>query len=96
MVVHDLHGGGSGGGPPKTDPPLVVDPNAVLSEAIALERLQSILWGRGQIAKLMGAIEHLELPRGYPFDIREPRHADSGEQPLRPGVREGDNHAGIV
>lgn len=96
MVVHDLHVGWSGGGPSKTDPPLVVDANTVLSLSIAFERLQPVLGRRGEVAKLMSAIKHFELSSRDSLDIREPRHARSGEQKLRAGVREGDDHLAIV
>ena len=96
MVVHDPHILWSRGGPPEADPPLVVDTNAVLSLAISLEGLQSVLWRRGQVAKLMSAVEHFELPSRDPFDIRKPRHARPREQPLGPGIREGNDHLWIV
>ncbi len=60
MVVHDLHVLGPGGGPSEADPPLVVDPNAVLPFAIALQRLQAVLRGRGEIAEMLGRINQAE------------------------------------
>ena len=42
VVVNDLHLLWSGGGPHEADPPLVVDPDAVLPDPTALERLEPI------------------------------------------------------
>jgi hypothetical protein len=42
--------------PPKTDAPLVIDPNAVLTDTIASELFQAITWGHAQIGKLVGGI----------------------------------------
>ena len=73
-----------------------MDPDAVLSPAISLESLEPILRRRGQIAKFMSAVEHLELSSRHPFDTHKPRHAGSGEELLGSGIREGNDHPCIV
>ncbi|KXU17047.1 hypothetical protein WM41_2286 [Corynebacterium simulans] len=45
MVVNDLNLLCPRGGPPKTDPPLVVDANTMLTPAIAFERLKPVSRG---------------------------------------------------
>jgi len=42
--------------PPKTDAPLVIDPNAVLPQTITCELFQAISWGHAQIGKLVGGV----------------------------------------
>ena len=44
MVIGDLHVGGILAAPHEADPPLVVDPDAVLTPAAPFEGLQPIAW----------------------------------------------------
>jgi hypothetical protein len=43
--------------PSEADPPLVVDPDAVLSSAIAFEGLEPISWRRHQVAERLSAVQ---------------------------------------
>jgi hypothetical protein len=47
--------------PDKTDPPLVVDPDAILSGPVPGQLFQSISWTRGEVAQLHRAIQHNQL-----------------------------------
>jgi hypothetical protein len=47
--------------PRKTDPPLVIYPDAVLSGPVSRQLFQSISRSRSEIAELHGAIEHNQL-----------------------------------
>ena len=42
MVVHDFHRYGPFVSPPEADPPLVVDPNAVLAGAVPEQHLELV------------------------------------------------------
>ena len=48
--------------PAETDPPLVVDPDAVLVRACALQLLESIAGWNSQVVQLLRCIENQELP----------------------------------
>jgi hypothetical protein len=49
--------------PPKADPPLVIDTNAVLAGSVALERLQAIAWRKPQVVEDRCCIQHAEFPQ---------------------------------
>ena len=68
VVVADVHIGGTEVAPAKDDPPWVVDADAVETREVSLQRLQSVAGRRGQIAKRLRIVEHVELPRGDPGD----------------------------
>jgi len=55
--------------PGETDPPLVVDANAVLPDAVSLERLKPIARWHSKILQRPCLGEVKELASGYPFDI---------------------------
>lgn len=44
--------------PFKTNPPLVINPDAILAPAITFELLQSISWWHSQVLQALGGIEH--------------------------------------
>jgi hypothetical protein len=46
MVIHDLNQIWALGRPTKTNPKLIVDPNTVLTFAIAFERFKPVSWRR--------------------------------------------------
>jgi hypothetical protein len=54
-------------GPFETDPPLLVDPDAVRADAVALQLLESIARGDPQVAENLGSVEDQQLPEGNPL-----------------------------
>src|SRR3990172_5602435 len=80
VIVHDLHLLRPGVGPDEAQPPLVVDADAVLPGAIALQRFEPICRRCAQIPQLRGVIEHLELASSHTLDIAEPRDASACKQ----------------
>jgi hypothetical protein len=54
MVVHDFHVASSRQSPTETNSKLIIDTNAVLSGALALESLEPITGRNAQVAELFG------------------------------------------
>lgn len=61
VVIDDLYIGGSGVRPNEADAVLVVDPDTVLTEAITLQRLQTIPRWDPQIDERFCRVERLQL-----------------------------------
>ena len=55
--------------PAETEPPLVIDTNAMLSPAIALERFHPIPRGASQISETDGTVEIQELAPRNSFNL---------------------------
>lgn len=68
VVVHDLDVLDVRFGPPEADPPLLVDPDAVLPDAVALECLQSVTRWHSQVVEHDGCVDHHELPQRHSVD----------------------------
>src|ERR1700754_2951626 len=62
VVVHDLDVLGAGVGPGEADPPLVVDPDAVLTLAVTPENLQPVAGWRPEIVEVHRGVEVAQLP----------------------------------
>ena len=58
MVIADFDMLGSFLSPPETNPPLIVDPDAELSNPIALQRFEAVRSETGQILKPRGRGEN--------------------------------------
>ena len=69
-VVHDLDVDGSGIGPDEADPPLLVDPDAVLSCSVSAECFQAIAGRYAQVVERFRGVQHDQLPQGDAFDTR--------------------------
>jgi hypothetical protein len=67
MIVHDLDVLGTIA-PPKADAPLVVDPDAVLTDAVAAQRFKPITRWNAQIVQSRHSIEKQQLPSGSAFN----------------------------
>jgi hypothetical protein len=79
--------------PSKTDPPLVVDPNAVLSFAVAAQPLQPVAWKHAENSKIVRRVEHVELPKGRPFDGAKLATGLAMEESLSLIAPEGFDHS---
>ena len=74
-MVDDFHVVRTVGGPPETDPPLRIDPDAVLPCAISLECLQSVARQSGQILEGVRAVEQGEPANSLIGEPLERRNA---------------------
>lgn len=82
MIIHDFYILGACTGPAKAEPELVVDPNAVLSGAVASERFKSVARRNAQVIK---SSRHFKLPQfsqRNPFELSELSNTLPGCQPL--------------
>jgi hypothetical protein len=65
VVVHDLNVVCIATVPPEADPPLVVDPDAVLASAITAQSFKTVARGHPKIVKLGRSIQHPELSQSH-------------------------------
>src|SRR6266496_4394703 len=70
VIVHDLHGFRAEICPAKAHPPLVVDPDRMLTLAVLLQRFQAIRWWYAQRIKSQCRVQHAELAAGDRKDVR--------------------------
>jgi hypothetical protein len=68
VVVNDLDVGGPGVCPGETDPPLLVDPDAVLAGPVTVEGFEPIARGYPQIVECLGGLKHHQLAERDPLD----------------------------
>ena len=61
--------------PAEADAPLVIDPNAPLAAATALQRFQSGAGKYCQVSQSLGVVQHTQLPQSYSLHgvIQPPR-----------------------
>jgi hypothetical protein len=94
VVVSEFHVVSLAIAPDETDPPLVVDPDAVLALTIPAQRLEAIAWYDAQFVKALRRVDHLKLP---PRPRNDPAVDAPDVPPLeqRPGARvsEAPDHA---
>ena len=82
--------------PTETDAELVVDANAPLPGAIALEFLKPVVRRDAKIGQTVRLMQLLELPAGDGLDVREAGHAAAVEERLGIRAPETQNHARIL
>ena len=79
--------------PAEADPPLVVDPDAVLPEPVGSQFFQAVGGRHSEIGEARGGIQHQEFAKGYPMKIRgnspDPLAA---KQSLGVGVTKATDH----
>ena len=96
MVINYLHRFSAGSRPTEAETELIVDPNAVLSGAVSLERLKPIARWHAQIIEPLGDLQLAQLAPRYSFDV------DKASDPLTTrkrrcvGIGKGDDHIRIV
>jgi hypothetical protein len=96
VVVHDLNILGASNRPPKADAVLVVDTDAVLACAIALESLQPIAWRNPEVVEPAGDIELPELAPCDRLEADEALHPNATSQSPSVGVAERNDHGVII
>ena len=94
MVVNDLNvaRARSASRPLKADPPLVIDPNAVLSLSVAFQGFESVAGQRAQILKLDRRFHAIQLEPRRAIDSRECLDSLTGCEISGPLVPVADNH----
>lgn len=79
VVIHDLHISGFAVPPGKADSPWIVNPDTVLSGAVALERLQVIPRRNAKVFQPLHRVEIEELASSDAFDRLEPLYGRGRE-----------------
>jgi len=79
--------------PFKTDPPLVVHANAVLSLSIALQCFETVARQGGQVLKDVGRFKAIQLEPGRSLNAGESFHAFAGGEVSRSLVAVADNQS---
>jgi len=69
MIIDDHDISGIAVLPDKTDAPLIVDANAVLTCAVAFQRFQAVRRGYAQIFQRFGIVEHTQLALGNMLEV---------------------------
>ena len=70
MVIHNFHLMCIPVAPDETDPPLVIDPDAVLANAVAFQEFQPIARRRKQITQRPRPVQVLQLSPGRVLNLR--------------------------
>jgi hypothetical protein len=78
--------------PAKTDPPLIVDPDTVLSFTVSLQGFQPVSGRDLEVLKVFGPMQVQEPPPRDPFDRMKLRHVPIIEQCPGFVIAEGPNH----
>lgn len=93
MVVDDFHIFRARGRPAEADAELIVDANAMLSRAVALELFKAIPWWNPQVLQLPGDLQLPKFAAGNRLDIDKSLDTLSAGKLLRVSVLEGYDHA---
>ncbi len=62
VIIHDFNVGGTSIRPNEANPPLIVDPDTVLTDTISLKDLKPVAWRREKIFQPVRGVQHVELP----------------------------------
>jgi hypothetical protein len=92
VVVRDFNVVSVARAPGKTNPPLIVNPNAVLPLAVSAEPFQEVTGQRRQDSQIVGRIEHIELPKSLALDSAELPAGLAMKEPLSLVAPEGLDH----
>ena len=93
MIIDNLDLEGITVPPSKTDSPLVIDANTVLTGAIASELLQPVPGWDAEVLKLFGRVHDAELSQHEAMELGgKASDALTVEQPLRVAIGEAGDH----
>ena len=97
MVIDDLHLFRASLGPAKADPPLLVDPDAMLPSPPAFERLELVAGWNPQVLQPSGDMHHRQLAAHHAEQVagQLARHLPL-EDFLRLFAGETPDHAGVL
>jgi hypothetical protein len=94
MVVDDLDIVCVSRSPAETDPPLLVDADAVLAGAISLELLKAVARRNPEVVEDRRSIEHAELSESDPLNVTvQLPHREALEETFGIAVTEAFDHA---
>jgi hypothetical protein len=93
VIVNNFHTKNLATLPAKTDPPLIIDADAVLTLPLALQRLQSIPGRDTKITETHGSMQIQEFPSCDPFDVSETSDIPVVKQCLGLPTTKGPNHS---
>jgi hypothetical protein len=93
VVVDDLDVVSAVRLPDKTDAPLVVHTNAVLTFALTLQRLEPVSWRDSQTSQLGSRMKLQQFSSCGSFDVPESSDRPTVEQSFGFGTGERANHA---
>ena len=96
VVIHNFHIACIAVIPDKTQTKLVIDANAVLSRAVAIQGFQSVSWWRPQEFQRGSAVELLQFSLGGGFEVYEALDAFALEQCLRILASERFDHVEMM
>jgi hypothetical protein len=92
VIIHNFHVVGVSVAPHKTDTPLVVDADAVLSRAVMFQLMKPVTRRHSQIHQALGRVKHQKLSPSWLPDVRESADILIMKKPLRVRGLEGLNH----
>jgi hypothetical protein len=92
MVIHDLDVIGVTLQPDKTHAPLIINANAVLAFAVALQRFQSVPRQRPKGPDIRRSVQHSKFPQRLPLDGLESAHRFPPEKMLGIRASKGTDH----
>src|SRR5579864_7015175 len=94
MIVDDLNVRGAWRSilPRKTNPPLIVNPDAVLSFAVSLQSFKAITWQNGKVRQRHGCFESVELEPGGAFDAGKRFNMPTGREIPRSLIPVTEDH----
>jgi hypothetical protein len=93
VVINDLNIFRRTAAPAKADPPLVVNPDAVLAHALSFESFETIARWNTQIVEPRRNLKLPQFPPRYSGDIDEATDPVASSQRLRVWASEGPDHA---
>ena len=93
MVIDDLHFESISIAPFEAEPPLVIDPDAVLTRPVASQPFEPVAGKDGQIAEFDRGIQFTELSPSDPLDCTEPFVSKPEMEPLGIFIPERPYHA---
>src|SRR4051794_10490383 len=96
MIVDDFDMGRTLLGPIEAYAPLVVDPDRMLTAAVARQRFNPVRGRCPQVVKPAGAIEHVKLSQRLFFDGAEAFHEIANPEPVRIAVAKRLNHQAVI
>jgi hypothetical protein len=82
VIIHDFDFMRIAAAPYEAEPPLIVDSDAVLAGAVALERLQAISGRDAKILQPLGCMKEEQLAPGHALDRPESEHCPVLEKRL--------------
>jgi hypothetical protein len=96
VVVEDVDVDRTGRIPAEDDPPLIVDPDAMVASQVASQGLEPVARGRHEVAQCSRIVQHVQLSGGDACDLRPSgslRDAPFREEAFNKGVGEAlDRH----